>query len=321
METPTTPETNKHRHKPHSDAGIIAGVVLIFIGILWTLDIADIIRLSFRQLFKYIVPLGMVVCGVLLTVKNKLIKWIIFAACLLFLLIMMAVKGNISGDVHHSFSKNIDKKIEKSFYFDNDKDCKNISNTRAEFEVEVKENGIVDLEISAGAAELKSGKITTNYLDIYRDSELFKSIDNTGKNEIFLKAKTKHDIAIDFALNDHSIYNLSFEIGAVDADLDLSPYCVKKCDIEMGAANVDVKFGNNLSKIDVDIEMGAGNIILRIPKESGCVLDVESFLIDKTLSGFSKKDGKYYTENYQNVKNTISIKLEGAVSKFEITRY
>jgi hypothetical protein len=157
-------------------------------------------------------------------------------------------------------------------------------------------------------------------LDIYRDGELKEEFTVPGKKKIRTK-KGHKSVELEMAFDTVSLYEMQFEFGAVASELNLAPYKVWNVDIEMGASAVDLKLGDKVGTVTVKVESGAGSIKILVPKNSGCSVASEGFLVDKDLPDFKKIDGVYKTDNFENAKQTVVIVFEGAVSDFRIERY
>jgi hypothetical protein len=305
---------NDQKPKKHI-APVIWGAVLITVGVIWMLCAAHIIRLSFEGLFKYIVPFSMIVCGIILLVKNKTYKIICLAASIVLFILFLIFNSNYekrSSNLEQDDLSHSDRREwRKHQYFD----------TRAKFDVELK-NDVVKVEATAGAAKLKAGGITENYLDVYRNGELRKSFTAAGEKEIHANRGRHKSVELEMAFNATSMYDMQFEFGAISSELDLTPYKVRNIEVEMGASDLNLTIGDKVEDVAVKIESGAGSITVRVPISSRCsVLASESFLVGKSLPDFKKIDGMYKTDNFESAKNTVAIVFEGAVSDLKIERY
>ena len=105
-------------------------------------------------------------------------------------------------------------------------------------------------------------------------------------------------------------------------NFDFSEYKVSELDVNGGACNFDIKLGDLYGTTNVDIETGVSDIKIGIPSSSGCRIECETVLSHKDFTGFDKKSGNVYeTSNYLTANKHVNIKLEGAISGFEIYRY
>ncbi|MDR0762992.1 MAG: hypothetical protein LBF01_00660 [Bacteroidales bacterium] len=304
-------------------APIIWGAVLITVGLIWILCAAHIIHLSFVGLFKYVVPFSMIVCGIILLVKNRLYKIICLAVSIVLFILLLIFNGSCRerrdcgnreffsgrrGVISDRLDRHERQRHGKHHHFD----------TRAKFDVEL-ENGVVKVEVAAGVAELKAGKTTENYLDIYKDGKLKESFTAAGEKEI--RVNKRKGVELEMAFNATSLYDMEFELGVVNSELNLAPYKVQNLKVETGVSDVNLTLGDKVEHIAVKIETGVGSVTIRVPKGSGCSVENGGFLVDKDLPDFKKVDGVYKTDNFDNVKNKIAIVFEGALSELKIERY
>ena len=299
-------------------APVIWGVVLITVGIIWMLCAAGIIRLSIAGWIRYIVPFSMIVCGIILLVKNRLYKIICLSASIILFLLLLIFNGSCRehhrGDYKCDLLRFDRHELRNKGYHHHRLDV------RAKFDVELKSD-VVKVEVEAGAAELKAGKTTENYLDVYRDGELKESFAAAGEKEIYTKNGYHEGVELEMAFNTTSVYDMQFKLGAVGSELDLAPYKVRNVEVEIGASGVNLTLGDKVKNVEVKVESGAGSVTIRVPKSSGCSVLSEGFLIDKELPDFKKVNGVYKTDNFENAEQRVEIMFEGAVSNLKIERY
>jgi hypothetical protein len=123
-------------------------------------------------------------------------------------------------------------------------------------------------------------------------------------------------------LNDNPIWDIKVEMGAGEADFDLTSYKIRSLRFEGGAASFQAKLGSKESKTDVFVETGVASVEIDVPKSAGCRIVVDSGLSSKDFSGFTKQsDGTYKTDNYNTALNKININLKGGLSSFEVRKY
>ena len=133
---------------------------------------------------------------------------------------------------------------------------------------------------------------------------------------------TVSDNKVEIKLSDKPSWNLDFDIGAAEILMDLRDYKIDTTNIDAGASSIDIKIGNKNPLTVMTFNAGASSIKVEIPKESGCQIKSESFMISKEFDGFTKKgDGIYQTDNFATGKNKIFLTIKTAISKIEITRY
>ena len=142
-------------------------------------------------------------------------------------------------------------------------------------------------------------------------------LDNKGKNNH--RYRKNH---VNVQLNSQPPWNLNFSIGAASLDMDLSRYKIDTATFKAGASSINVKLGDRNPLTVVTFSAGASSIHLRVPKNAGCRITSESFLISRSFDGFEKKEGRLYeTENFASSPSKIIIHVKSAVSSIDVERY
>src|ERR1035438_3603803 len=112
------------------------------------------------------------------------------------------------------------------------------------------------------------------------------------------------------------------DIGAAELDLDLSNYKIDTAQIESGASSMNIKVGELNPQTIMIFNAGASSINVEVPKNSGCRISSDSFLVSKNFEGFDRSgDHNYQTSNFASAKNKIFITVKTAVSSINVKRY
>jgi hypothetical protein len=158
------------------------------------------------------------------------------------------------------------------------------------------ENGVANLNFSMN--ENKGEKIEIDGDDL------------DGKNEAKIK------------LNPNVEWNMDYKFGIAGADLDLSPFNVKKLEIKTGVSGVDIKLGEKAISTEVYIEAGIAGINVNVPESAGVKIKADDFLNSNQFEDFIKDGSGYYlSPNYEKATKKITINYKGALSSFEVKRY
>lgn len=310
------------------------GVLLVAIGALFILDNLDLINFSFSALVG-LWPLLLVVWGISLlpmkpTYKTAAGLIIVFGA-----LVYASSSDRESwwerkfmdkfdnAKVH--FNKHHDNNEEDSdedtfytFQFDEELDSK-ITNAKLEMDVaagkfrieEPSNDHLVDFEAYSNIGPY-IGNVVSNgdHADI-----------NISMEDSFVKNGTNRNRA-SIKLNPNILWDLNFDIGAADFRGDFEKFKVSKIDIDGGASSIRIKIGNLQKETFVKLDAGAASIKFEIPKNAGCKVNSESFLVDMDLDGFTKtENGDYITDNYNESDQKITIDIDAAISQLTVTRY
>lgn len=184
--------------------------------------------------------------------------------------------------------------------------------------------GAGNLQMKAPCAELATVDIESNFVKYSFRSE--KGDDSTA---IYINGKTtaknlgkENTNDIDFALCTQPLWDLSIDMGAADADLDLSLYKMGNIEINGGACNLDLKLGDNGCDTRVDISTGASDIDIKVPSSVDCKINLESAITGKTFLGFEKvENGVWQTPGFGQNEHQIIIDMSSALSDISIERY
>ncbi|TAE29774.1 MAG: hypothetical protein EAZ91_11675 [Cytophagales bacterium] len=142
---------------------------------------------------------------------------------------------------------------------------------------------------------------------------------NEGKTE-FKDGKLSN--RIDVKLNDKPVWTMDLNLGAGEGDFDLSRYAVKKLNVQAGAADVEIKLGDRVDLMDVDLKSGVASVVVRVPQGVGCRVEKQGGLNVNQLDDFEEvSDRVMQTKGYDTAKKKINIVFEGGISRFKVDRY
>jgi len=301
---------------------IFWGMILILVGILFTLENLNIIDFTWYNLWR-LWPVALVLWGVSIIPVKNIVKIILVTVILGASTIYMLQEPAYWHDNEYSIS----------FSNDNDNDDTKSKEVSQEFTIPYEDSAIVaklDMEIAASKFVLVDESFDLIDFEKHGSSIYYKytvkQVDSIVDVNIYIEDEVNlsghNNNRIDMSLNPQPIWDLDFEIGAADANLDLSGLKVSDISIEGGAAAIKIKLGDNNPKTNMNIETGASAIKVLVPKESYCELDINAVLSGKTITGFEKVErGQYKTDNYDVATSKIYITVETAVSSYSIIRY
>ncbi len=265
-------------------------------------------------------PLILIFWGLLVVSKNTIFKPILSGLFGLFVAVL------VFGTVYYLFDG-----INYTFHEDFSDGNYKANLFRSEFDDSAKYG---NLEIQTGAATVKLqdstdalvvGKAKGSFGNYYFntkvvDSTAFVEFNNEGSHEYHFREKIKNNLEI--MLNPKLIWDFNIDIGAAKTYLDLSGFMIRNLELNTGATSNFIKIGNKLERTYINVEMGATNLKIKIPKESGCLINGDLVLSSHNLKGFTKtKEHSFETENYDSSKNKVLIDIQGGVSKFTVERY
>lgn len=306
---------------------IVWGLTLVFIGAILLLDNFNIIDFYWTSVWQFW-PLVLILIGINMvfgrTKNNPWASTIIIAlSCLLL--------GFIT---YFGIYKGTNSESRWSWSFDDEQEAKELSS--GSFAEPMPESiTYAELHIKGGAtryllqdttAQLFEADVKRSYgkfslQKISSDSVEILNFNMKGKGED-IDLNDLEENRAGMKLNVQPIWRIFLEMGAGEADFDLSPYRVEKLEIKGGAASFSMKLGVPQQQTDVAVEAGMAAVKLSIPENVGCKINIQSGLSDKDFEGFEKQDdGTYLSPGYAQSAQKINIRLKGGLSDFEVKRY
>lgn len=286
---------------------IISGIVLIGIGIVFLLMNLGYISFSiFFSLFD-LWPLILVIVGINIIFKKKpiisFITWTLFFIILIFYGTFYEGRNVLIRGMSTGYGTNITKSIGTSY-------------------------GVLNLDI--GGAKVNIGSEEKDLLklsaqgDKLEHSETYKNSKETAvlsfRNKNFNGINlNKRGSNYKFDLNKNVIWDLDFDLGAISGELNLEDIPIRSIDLDLGAGNLDIVFGNKHSKSNVYIDAGVSNLTITVPNEVGLKIKM-----DRALSKINIDDlnltrlGDYYiSSNYEDANTKLEFDIDIGVGKID----
>ncbi|MGE5423721.1 MAG: LiaI-LiaF-like domain-containing protein [Syntrophothermus sp.] len=304
------------------------GIILISIGLLFLLSNLGVLHFSWFTFWR-LWPVILILWGISILPIKDLFRFILLVAVVIttFTVInRLPEKSPWFWRWHNEGN---------AFHFDIDDDNDTTAGNYEDQKLMVPfdsltKKGILDLDAKAGNFQIDS--TSTDLLSFSKTGDIGNyelTTDNRGgRRKISLNLQeskirhTDHKNNVIIRLNKQIPWNFSLNIGAASMNMDLSGYKIDTAEIDAGAASVDLKLGNLSPVTYVNIDGGASSFNVKIPKDAGCQVKSESFLVSKNLEGFVKKgDNMHQTMNWNTSKNKIYIELQTAVSSINIQKY
>lgn len=311
----------KYRH-------VFWAFILIAIGVLFMLNNFGVLEFGFRALWS-LWPLILILWGIsILPIKDGFKITALIAVLALTVIFFNKISDRSHWFNFHHFNRfsNNDWNV--------DEDTDTTYNYRPQF-LSVPFDSLTkkgELKLDASAGNFNVQGLSSDFLAFNKTGNIGNYIlttnDEGGVKKINI-ALEKSDLItngqnnkVEIKLNNTPSWNLDFSIGASEIEMDLRDYIIDTATINAGASSINIKIGNKNPVTMMTFNAGASAIRIDIPKESGCQIKSESFMISKEFEGFTKKgDGLYRTDNFNTGKNKVYLVIKTAVSKIEITRY
>lgn len=284
------------------------GMILIGIGLLFLLRNLGIIQWSPFSVLIELWPLIFIVLGINILFKNKML--IVIITWLLFFLAI----------------------ITYGFFFENKYPSKNSAINETFTVTKEEETTEAKMDLNLGAAKIRLDSKTNHLIYASINPKGIKS-DITYKNNqkkaviLFDSIQTSGKIVntsledCQFSLNNDVLWEIHSELGAVSGEMDFSSLKVKKLDLDIGAGDLKLLFGDAYDyESDIEISAGASNINLVLPKNAGVKLKLEGLVSKNPLTslGWEKNGDTYYSPNYQDANSKLSIDIDMGVGRLDV---
>lgn len=310
---------------------ITTGITILFIGIVLLLSQLNSISFNWVGIFRYW-PLFIVLAGIrMLVPKDQQIGQFIAIGATVVILGFLTYIG-LSTPKEPLLTQLLKNKgVQIDMDDPNDKTAYTTQKLQVPLDDKIQR---ASLDIDLGATSLKNDSATTSAIfTAYNTSDdyllgMTTRGESTDKININLKGKFKDK---DFnsknnnthiALNPTIVWKLNFDIGAIDANLDLSAYKIELLDIDAGATSLKLKLGQPLATTKIAMDAGASSIEIAIPKNAACRISSDNALSSTDYEGdFLKSEGQVKSTNYDTAAQKFDFDINGGITSIKIRRY
>lgn len=321
-------------------SNIFWGVILVAAGLLFLANNLDWLHFSwsFVEIAKFW-PILLILAGISAFFDEKKSVFNTTSALLIALSIPLAVFSLV-----YKGAKELKNEIKEEFHsnleFDDepfDPSDKAVNKDVQHFSVDGINANEVELNLKGGAAKFTLEKTDSKLFEadaiLHRGKYSLTEDTQDGKKVIdFEMQKTKwqngewnsenNKNKVNLKMNTNPIWDVDIKFGAGDIDFDFSEYKIKQLDIETGAAEVDIKLGDKVDDVNVEVSSGAASVSLQVPKSVACRIKVDGVLNDKNFEGFTKVDNNTWeSDGYSKASKKINIDLESAIAALKVSRY
>lgn len=275
------------------------GIILILLGTFWMLENLGFITWSLWEGIFDLWPLILIVIGINMIFKHKaivsIITWVLF-------FLALVVYGFLQQQKDHALLQAIaggNIQIEKR---------EGAEAARLDLDF-----GGGNLDIGASEAFLVDAHVSNPYVKHrvdFHEGGKKAEVQFKETNHKFIKINESDDYQ--FGLDESLVWRLDIDMGAVDGTIDLSQLKIDEVDIDAGAGNLELIFGEAIEKADVKIDMGASHIDLTIPEKIGARIRLDSAIKDSNLENlrWNYDQGYYQSPNYQDANQKIDIDID-----------
>lgn len=158
------------------------------------------------------------------------------------------------------------------------------------------------VEFGAGRATLDLGGLALRDLDM-----------ETGASE------SRIDVS---RPNPQVLRRAEFDVGAADFEATrLANLNLEQLDVTAGVGKVALDFSGNLRRdVEVNVEMGLGALEITVPEGVGVRLEKSSFLTSFDDDDFDRRDGVYYSPNWDTAERRITVDVKAAFGSISVER-
>ncbi len=299
---------------------VFPGVFLVALGAILLIGRSYDLDFGLEYIWK-LWPVAIILIGLAVMLKSQRLKWIIAAAAAL--LLALAVYGFFTfGWLHwrcdtpaedeeavdvQEFSEAFIPTIRRATF--------QLDAAAGKFYLDTTSDGLLTAKVNSSIGRYKLERTSTgDEVTLHLQPEGDVRINNWRLNHSMNR--------VDVKLNATPVWNMTYEIGAATAELDLSMLQVERLRIEAGAASVRLKLGMHPEETHVNLEAGASSIKLSIPDSAGCEIKIDEGLSSTRFEDFEKiSDDTYRTKNFKGARRKIFVDAETGVSSIRVTRY
>ncbi|MGH7671199.1 MAG: LiaF domain-containing protein [Gemmatimonadaceae bacterium] len=131
------------------------------------------------------------------------------------------------------------------------------------------------------------------------------------------------DETVDFSSpNRAPIGTITVEVGAANfAATNLANANAATIHVRGGVGAVDLGFGGTWTRdLNADIQVTLGKVTLRVPHDVGVQLDMQRFLTTFDNDGLVKRDGSYYSDNWDSARYHLRIHVQTTFGAIAVDR-
>jgi Ca2+/Na+ antiporter len=298
------------------------GTLFIVTGLIGLLSNFGI-YLNFSVDMDWVIPLLLIFMGLTFIIKDNKLK-----------IIVILIAGLISGLALGSY---IWDDHSNKFHFKTKVEIQDDEQSEDELDLSASTTNQVPyyklntlkVKLLAAASEMYVSGVDTNAFTANIEGNHFDMDFNQSHNKGFLKIKHQKGETdglslrkIGIMLNNEPEYSFYVKSGASDLNLDLSNIKVKKLKADIAATDAEIILGDKQKELNAELKFAASEVTVNIPESAGCLVHGESALVGKTLKGFTQKDeNTFVTNNFDQAKSKIKIKIQGALADFEVKRF
>jgi hypothetical protein len=188
------------------------------------------------------------------------------------------------------------------------------------------ETGAIEFNVSGSSEKLMEGLLESTFAEadvkesmVGSKAVVSLSTVNTGGGRMWSPGMRHLKNNLNLKLNKKLPLNLIVESGASDINLDLTEQKISGLSINTGASSVNVAIGPEVvNGAKLNVEAGASAIDFQIPSQIGVKMKVENGLTSRNFTGYTEKDGFWYSAGYDQAKTKIELNFQVGASSLRV---
>ncbi|WP_432663893.1 DUF5668 domain-containing protein [Wukongibacter baidiensis] len=288
--------------------GIAGGLLLIFIGLFWLMTNLEIISWSVFDVMFRLWPVTLIVIGINIIFRERSsIRYLTWG---IFFIIIIAFGFYQQYRYGNDTLINTDSNMAIENRAETTTGELNLKLVGGDIRIDSTDDNLINANIP-DARVSKNVKFTNGNtkvnIDIEQESVSFQI--NNGKSHNY-----------NFSLNDDLLWDIDIDVGATDGTMDFSNIKLAKLDMDIGASDLDLIFGDKAKHAIVNIDGGVSDIKITVPENLGVRIDVDSFIKETNLNslGWKRVDGFYFSPNYEEAEKKLDIDIDMAIGDLNI---
>jgi hypothetical protein len=299
---------------------VFKGLFLILLGIVFFLNTYGILPWDFWVNVIDLWPLLLIVAGIALFFNRR----VPFSAVLVVFLLALVGYSYFNGGIH---------------YYGNRAPI--IEGTNGSMDLLVpSETGIkkseLDLNLGGSHVNLSGIKTDSSQNSLLMGTYQWTNRFNYGKPEFSHQRNgdtarikfnsEKHPGAgnsnLDLKLSDQVEYDLDINAGAVSGTLDFSQLRIKNFDMNSGASDIELRFGDTGVYTKADLSAGASKVTLVVPENVGLKIHMSGITSGTNFAGdgLFLNNKEWISSNYDSANTKIEMNISVAAGKVNLER-
>jgi predicted membrane protein len=282
-------------------SGALWGTLLIFIGLAWILDSANLLRIDILGSVMTLWPAFIIAAGITFFLKRES-----YIQRLLLWILVFALIGGYGIYLGYN-NTNVNEKNKKFIMKPEIQSASmKINISGADFDIDAGETDLADIRTNVNGIKFNCGEGS--------NTEIICS------QKVQLKGYNKYQ-NFTTTLNKNIPWNIELNSGSVKGSLNFEKFPLKNCTINTGACDLDIIAGNMQKDTTIVINGAAINLNLNVPENTGLKISSSSAATRVNGNVNLLKDGAVYqSDNFTASDSKIYVDIASAACNISVNR-